>query len=158
IVAALGLERVWHWPPLQKFPLGRSLLLACGSTAVLTTTSFQRVELARARFERGPGTGPAQVETLGSIIREKLPTGSLFIYDSGAKLYAWAGRPPATRYLNAEAWRSSAPDAQQTRAELVGALRNNPPPVIALAPHSDEAELNLAEFPSMREFLQACYA
>jgi hypothetical protein len=116
-----------------------------------------RVQMARARFERGPGSGLAQVEELGSIIRHELPTGPLFVYGNGAEVYLLADRSPATVYLNAEAWRSTAPGAQQTRAGLVGTLRSDPPPVIVLAPHSDEAELNLAEYPSMRTFLQECY-
>ena len=72
-------------------------------------------------------------------------------------MYALADRAPATRYLNAEALRSTAPGVAITRAELVRSLEKNSPPVIALAPHSDETELNLAEYPAMRAFLETCY-
>jgi hypothetical protein len=59
--------------------------------------------------------------------------------------------------MNAEPVRNTAPGVNKTRAELVTSLVRDPPPVIALAPHSDEAELNLAEYPAMRAFLQDCY-
>jgi hypothetical protein len=157
VVAALGLERLWRWPDRER-ALGRGVLLAVCTGCLVLTTSFQRGQLARARFERGSGSALALVEQLGLIFRGDLPPGPLFIYGNGAELYALADRTPAMPYLNAEPLRSSAPGFARTRADLVTALSHNPPPVIALAPHSDEAELNLAEYPMMRAFLQDCYA
>jgi hypothetical protein len=156
VVAALGLERFWRWPGLDR-ALGRGLLLAACIGCVVLTTSFQRVQLARARFERGSGSALAPTEQLGWVFRRDLPPGPLFVYGNGAELYVLAARPPATPHLNAEALRSTAPGADSTRAALVGALSSNPPAVIVLAPHSDEAELTLAEYPALRAFLQECY-
>jgi len=156
VVAALGLGRLWRWPGLDR-ALGRGLLLAACLACIVLTTGFQRGQLARARFER-LGSALAQTEQLGWIFRRDLPPGPLFVYGNGAELYPLANRTPATRYLNAEALRSTAPGVDKTRAELVTALRSNPPPVIVLAPHSDEAELDLAQYPAMRAFLQDCYA
>jgi hypothetical protein len=59
--------------------------------------------------------------------------------------------------VNAEAWRSTAPGVDRTRAELVATLEQRAPPVTLLAPHSDEPELDLDGFPLMRAFLQRCY-
>jgi dolichol phosphate-mannose mannosyltransferase len=83
VVAALGLERVWRSSTMPSRVL---VGLGC-AVCLLFTTSFQRAQLARARFER---------------------------------------------------------DAL--------------PPAIVLAPHSDELELNLADYPAMRALLQDCYA
>jgi hypothetical protein len=157
VLGALGFERIWGWGQRQERLLGRSLLVAVCVVCVLLTTSFQRVELARARFERDSGSGPSPTEKLGLILDSDLPPGPLFIYGNGAELYPLAGRMPAARYLNGEALRSAAPGAQTTRADLVASLERDSPPVIVLAPHSDEAELNLSEYSSMRAFLQACY-
>lgn len=156
VVAALGLERLWRWPGLDR-ALGRGLLLAACAACLVLTTSFQRGQLARARIERGAGGALALTEQLGWIVRNNLPAGTLFVYGNGAELYPLADRPPATPYLNAEPLRSTAPGVNETRAELVISLARNPPPVIALAPHSDEAELNLAEYPAMQALLQDCY-
>ena len=81
----------------------------------------------------------------------------MFIYGNGAEMYLLSGSLPATHYVNAEALRSTAPDAAATRADLIEALQANPPPVVVLTPHRDEAELNLAEYPAMRAFLRDCY-
>ncbi len=153
VVGALAIAHVW-----QSALHVRGLLVASCAACLLLTTSFQRVQLARARFERGPGSGLAQTEALARILRRDLPAGPLFIYGNAAQIYALADRRPATRYLNAEALRASAPDVETTRADLLNTLRSNPPPIIALAPHSDEAELTLADYPSMRSFLHDCYA
>jgi hypothetical protein len=83
VVAALGLERVWRSSTMPSRVL---VGLGC-AVCLLFTTSFQRAQLARARFER---------------------------------------------------------DAL--------------PPAIVLAPHSDELELNLADYPAMRALLRDCYA
>jgi hypothetical protein len=81
----------------------------------------------------------------------------MFIYGNGAEMYLLSGRVPATRYVNAEALRSTAPGVAATRAELVATLRADPPPIVILAPHSDEPELNLANYPGLRAFVEDCY-
>jgi hypothetical protein len=126
--------------------------------AVVLTTGFQRSQLARARFERGEGMALTRSEELGWMLRRDLPPGPLFVYGNGAEMYLLGDRTPATRYLNGEALRNTAPGADQTRAEVVGGLDANPPPVIVLAPHHDEAELNLAEYPTLVALFERCYA
>jgi hypothetical protein len=161
VVGALGFARVWRWISIldvQRAVVARCLLLALCAASVVATTSFQRVQLARARFERGSVGRLSPTEDLGRIIRQDLPPGPLFVYGNGAEMYPLAGRMPATRYVNAEALRSSAPGVDQTRADLVATLERSPPSIVVLAPHSDEAELNLANYPAMRMFLHDCYA
>jgi hypothetical protein len=154
IAGALGVERVWQWHDLHHRVLGRGLLLAISAVSIVMTTSFQRAEFARARFEHGSGGALTPIEELGWMLRRDLPPGPLFIYGNGAEMYPLAARTPATRYPNAEALRATAPGVA-ARAELVTTLRSHPP-VIALPPRSDEAELNLAEYPSMQAFLEDC--
>jgi hypothetical protein len=156
VVAALGLQRLWRWPGLDH-ALVRALLLATYVGSLALTTSFQRVQVARARFERGSSSALAGPEQLGWIVRRDLPAGPLFVYGNGAELYPLADRPPATPYLNAEPLRSTAPGVNETRGVLVNALSRHPPPIVVLAPHSDEPELTLTEYPAMRSFLQECY-
>jgi hypothetical protein len=157
-VGALGLERIWWRLGMRHRPIARGLLVIVCAGALVLTTGFQRTQLARARFERGPNTGVSPTEELGLRLRTDFGPGPLFIYGNGAQLYPLADRTPATRYLNAEALRSTAPGVEQTRAELVADLSSKPPAVIILAPHSDEPELNLEEYPAMRAILQDCYA
>jgi hypothetical protein len=137
---------------------GRGMLLVSCAASLVLTTSFERVQFARARFERGPGAGPSVTEEIGRRVRQEFPLGRMFIYGNGAEMYLLSGRLPATQYVNAEALRTTAPNAAATRAELIATLQANPPPVVVLAPHRDEAELNLAEYPAMRAFLRDCYA
>jgi hypothetical protein len=73
-------------------------------------------------------------------------------------MYLLAGRQPASRWLNAEALRKSAPDAERSRRTLVSELRQTPPPVVVLGPHLDDPELLLAEYPQLASFLSECYA
>jgi hypothetical protein len=143
---------------MRHWQIGRGLLLIGCTSALVLTTGFQRTQLVRARFERGPNTGFSPTEQLGVLMRSDLQPGPLYVYGNGAQLYALANRMPATRYLNAEALRLTAPGVEQTRAELITDLTSNPPPVVVLAPHSDEPELNLETFLAMRAFLKDCYA
>ena len=154
-LGALGLERVWTWPELRRARI--PVVIGCTVILVLTT-GFQRTQLARARFERGPHSAFSPTEELGLLLRSNLPTGPLFVYGDGAQLYPLANRAPATQYLNGEALRYTAPNSEQTRADLLARLRSDPPPLIVLAPHIEEPELNLETYPAMRAFLQECYA
>jgi hypothetical protein len=158
VVAAVGSERVWRYLRAKRSRVAQWLLVGTCTVALAATTGFQRSQLSRARFERVLDAGPSRSEQLGSFIRDRLPLGSLFIYGNGAQLYPLSGRAPATAYLNAEALRSTAPHAEATRADLLASLQRNSPSVIALAPHSDEAELDLANYPALGTFLAECYA
>ncbi|MBV9173437.1 MAG: hypothetical protein JOZ81_25515 [Chloroflexi bacterium] len=106
IVGTFALERPWRWLGSYK----RSVAFAGGCALLLVllfafraTTSFEQVQFARARGERGPGGGLSQPEELGRIINRDTPRGSMFVYGNAAELYAITGRLPATPYLNAEA-------------------------------------------------------
>jgi len=160
ILGAFGFDRAWCWIAARGTGIGTvgcSLLLAISLATIPPTTRFQQVQLARARGERGPGGGLSQPEELGRILTRDLPPGSLFVYGNAAMLYPLSGRPPATPYLNAEAFRSTAPAAERTRADLVAMLQRSLPTVIVLAPHHDELELNLGSYQALRSFLQGCY-
>jgi hypothetical protein len=160
ILAAVGVERVWRWGAargLRLGTLGCALLVAVCLVSIPPTTRFQQVQMARARGERGPGGGLSQPEELGRILSRDIRPGALFVYGNAAELYPLSKRPPATPYLNAEAFRSTAPGAARTRAELAALLGRSPPAVIVLPPHTDEPELNLDAYPALRWLLQACY-
>jgi len=149
-VGAFGFQRASGWIASRGTPIGTVgwlLLLAFCLASIPPTSRFQQVQLARAWGERGPGGGLSQPEELGRILTRDLPPGSLFLYGNAAELYPLSGRPPATPYLNAEAFRSTAPDAEQTRADLVAMLERAPPSVIVLPPDYDELELTLDSYP-----------
>lgn len=157
IVGALGVERVWQRRFVHlRWPV-RTALLSAAAVGLLLTTGFQRAELARSRFERTPAGTLTRTEQLGQALRG-LPAGPLFVYGNGAEMYVLANRAPANRYLNAEALRATAPGGGQARAELATALGSHPPPMVTLAPHSDEPELQLAGYPALGMFLDACYS
>ena len=160
ILGAFGLDYLWRQVggvgPLNG-ALGRCALLAVCAAGLVLTTSFQRVQFGRAQFERGPRAGLSVTEKIGQIVQTAFPPGPMFVYGNGAEMYLLSGRVPATAHINAEALRTTAPGADLTRADLIATLRGNPPPVIVLAPHSDEPELSLAEYPAMRAFLNDCY-
>jgi hypothetical protein len=160
VLGAIGTDWLWrrvgvHGVPIRT--LAGCVLLAAVAGSILLTTSYQRAQFARARSERGPGTGLSSTEEIGQILRREHPPGRMFIYGNGAEMYLLSGRVPATRYVNAEALRSTAPGVAATRAELVATLRADPPPIVILAPHSDEPELNLANYPGLRAFVEDCY-
>jgi len=160
VVGAFAVDRAWRWANrwgTLHAVLGACLLGAVGLVTIRSTTPFQQVQMARARGERGPGGGLSQPEELGRILRRDVAPGALFVYGNAAELYPLAERVPAAPYLNAEALRASAPQAARARAELVATLERTHPPVIVLAPHDDEPELDLAAYPALRWFLQGCY-
>jgi hypothetical protein len=159
-VGAFGLDGVWRWTAehvtrRQTVSTWATALVLVG--CAIPTMSFQRVQVNRAWFERGPSGGLSQPEQLGAFLRGEVTPGALYVYGNAAEIYPLSGRLPATPYVNAEALRSTAPGVDETRDRIVAELRHSPPPVVLLAPHSDEAELNLADYGAMREFLETCY-
>ncbi len=163
ILAAVGIGRLWSAAGRDGFELGQSAvgrlaLVAIFGTVVALSSSFQVTEIQRAWFERGPKSSPAATELLAVHVRQDVQPGTLFIWGNGGQLYELSGREPASRFLNAEALRIGAPGYARDRAELLTQLARHPAAAIVVAPHTDQPDLRLADFPDFSGLISSCYS
>jgi len=162
ILAAVGVERFWRAAGRDGLELGhpavgRLALVGFLGTVLALSSGFQVTEMQRAWFERGPGSAPALSELLALRLRQEVPAGPLFVWGNAGQLYELSGRDPASRFLNGEALRATAPNSAASRAQLLADLSANPPAAIVLAPHVDQPDLRLADFPDLDAFIRGCY-
>jgi len=161
LLAAFGLGRLWAAAGRDGLGLGRPLagrlvLVASFGTLFCLSSGFQVGQLRRAWYERGPAGAPAAVDVVAARVAQ-LPPGPLFVWGNAGQVYPLTGREPASRFMNAEALRLTAPGHERYRAELLADLASRPPSAIVLAPHVDEPELRVAAFPELGQLLQTCF-
>lgn len=162
ILAAVGIGRIWQAAGRDGLDLGhpavgRLALLGLLGTVLALSSGFQLAQVQRAWFERRPGSSPAHPEILALRLSQEVPAGPLFVWGNAAQLYALSSRDPASRFLNAEALRSTAPDYARHRAQLLTDLSTHPPAAIVLAPSDDSSELPVDQFPELNGLIRACY-
>lgn len=161
LLAAFGIGRLWRAAERDGLGLGRPVagrlaLVVMLGTVFCLSSGFQVGQLRRAWYERGPGSPPAAAEVVAARVADT-PPGPLFVWGNAGQLYPLSGRDPASRFINAEAVRLTAPGHERHRAELLTDLAQRPPSALVLAPHLDEPELRVDGFPELRRLLDACY-
>jgi hypothetical protein len=162
LLAAIGIGRLWSAASRGGLGLGRPLagqlaLVVLLGTIFALTSSFQVTQLRRAWYERGPGGVPSDPELIATYLRRDAPPGPMFVWGNAGHIYALSGRPPATRFIIAEFTNATSPRPALSRMQLMDDVRANPPAVMIVDPHTDEAGLQLADFPALANLLASCY-
>ncbi len=133
-------------------------MLAVFGMVFALTSSFQLTELRRAVYERIANRNPADPEVIASYLRGAAPPGPIFVWGNAGHIYALSGRQPASRFVIAEFTNTTSPRPALSRQQLMDDLAAQPPSVIVVDPHADEAGLSLSEFPALNTLLHSCYA
>ena len=162
LLAAIGIGRLWSAASRDGLGLGRplvgqlALLVLLGTIFGLTST-FQLTQLRRAWYERGPGGVPADPEVIATYLRQDVPPGPMFVWGNAGHIYALSGREPASRFIIAEFTNATSPRPAVSRMQLMDDVHAKPPEVMVIDPHTDEAGLQLADFPALANLLATCY-
>jgi hypothetical protein len=162
LLAAVGMGRLWDAAARDGLGLGRPVagrlgLVVLFGALFMLSSSFQLIELRRAMFERGPSGKPSDPEQIATYLRQAAPPGPIFAWGNAGQIYALSGRQPATRFVIAEFTNTTSPRPANSRDQAISDLEANPPSVIVVDPHADEAGLQLSAFPSLAHVMQTCY-
>lgn len=162
LLGAIAVARLWTAASESGLGLGhpiagRTAIALLVGTILALSSSFEVAQVRRVLYERSTSSPPAASETVAEYVNEVMPAGPVFVWGNGAQLYALSGRLPASRFVNAEAVRASAPRQQHSRALLIEDLKRARPVALVLAPHSDESDLRLTDFPALLAVIQSCY-